>query len=168
VLSRLVSWLAELLAAAGRAAARAPRPVYWAALALLAALAAVVIATGTWPPSTHATPLRLPPLPLRDNKQRLSAAATSELLKWARTYQRCAVRRGIALDAPVVGHDEIVITGRRRSKVPPGAMQRAFSCTRQTGDPPPFSAFALLNTDHLLHLYRPRTCRLPVIGGASA
>lgn len=43
VWSRLVGWVGEALAAVARAAARAPRPVYWGALALLAALALLVV-----------------------------------------------------------------------------------------------------------------------------
>jgi hypothetical protein len=44
VLSRLWMWLGEMLAALGRAASGAPRPVYWGALGLLAALAVLVAA----------------------------------------------------------------------------------------------------------------------------
>ena len=132
-----------------------------------AGLAALVIATGTWPATTHATPLRLAPIPLRDNKQHLSAAAMTELLRWARRYRSCAVRRGIAFAAPTAGRDDVVLTGPGGSRIRLGQLQRAFSCTRETGDPPKFSAFALLNSDHWLHLYRPRTCRLPVTGEAT-
>jgi len=68
-----------------------------------AALAALVIASGAWPPSSRATPLQLRRLSLRDNKQHLSAAEMTTLLHWARRYRACAVRHGAPLDVPTRG-----------------------------------------------------------------
>ena len=130
--------------------------------ALGGAFAAVVIVTGTWPASSHATPLQLPRLPLRDNKQHLSGAETRELLQWARRFRMCAVRRGLVLDPVRVGIDEIIITGRHRTRIAFGRFRRTFGCAVQTGNPPRFSAFVISSEDHALHLFRPRTCRLPV------
>src|SRR5436305_5115236 len=82
-----------------------------------AALAALAIATGAWPPSSRATPLRLPPLALRDNKQHLSHAEVATLLIWARRYWACAVRHGLPLDPPAPGENEVLVTGVQRSKI---------------------------------------------------
>jgi hypothetical protein len=90
-----------------------------------------------------------------------------ELMRWARLYRSCAVRHGVALAAPTAGRDEVVMTGPGGSRIRFGQLRRSFSCDRELGEPPRFSAFALLNSDHLLHLYRPRTCRLPVAGEAT-
>lgn len=129
-----------------------------------AAVAAVVIATGVWPPSAHAIPLRLPQLSLHDNKQHLSRAELATLLGWARRYRACAVGHGLQLDRPARGVDEIVIAGPHGSKITPREFRRALlPCDSEIGVPPPSSAFALMR-DRWLHLYRPRTCRLPVVG----
>jgi hypothetical protein len=131
-----------------------------------AAVAALVIATGVWPPSAHAIPLRLPPLSLHDNKQHLSRAELATLLRWARRYRACAVGHGLQLDPPARGADEIVITGPHGSKVTPPEFRRALlPCDAEVGVPPPSSAFSLMG-DRRLHLYLPRTCRLPVVGPA--
>jgi hypothetical protein len=44
VLSRVWAWLGDLLSSVAAAVARAPRPVYWAAIGLLALVAALVLA----------------------------------------------------------------------------------------------------------------------------
>ena len=130
--------------------------------ALGAASAAVVIASGAWPPSSSATPLQLPRLSLRDNKQQLSGAEMRTLLIWARRYRACATRHGVALDPVVAGKNEVLITGRGRSRIRKGEFRRQLPCFRELGAPPVFSALALMR-DRKLHLYRPRTCRLPVV-----
>ena len=130
-----------------------------------AALAALVIASGAWPPSSRATPLQLPPLSLRDNKQHLSAAQMAMLLRWARRYRACAVRHGAELAAPTRGENEVLITGRGGGRISGAQFRRQVACFRELGEPPPFSAFALM-PDRRLHLYLPRTCRLPVVGPA--
>jgi hypothetical protein len=130
-----------------------------------AALAALVIASGLWPPASRATPLKLPRLSLRDNKQHLSSAEMTTLLRWARRYRACAVRHGVELDPAIVGENEVLISGRGQSRIRELAFRRQLPCFRELGDPPAFTAFALM-TDRRLHLYRPRTCRLPVVGPA--
>ena len=111
-------------------------------------------------------PLRLPPLPLRDNKQHLSGAEMATLLRWARRYRGCAVRHGLRLDRPASGADEIVITGRDRSKIAARQLGRSLlPCDTEVGEPPPASAL-VLTADGWLHLYRPRTCRLPLVRSA--
>lgn len=132
-----------------------------------AALAAVVIASGAWPPSSRATPLQLPRLSLRDNKQHLSGAEMTKLLHWARRYRACAGRHGVPLEEPTRGENEVVITGRGGSRISGSQFRRQFPCVREMGEPPAFSAFALTR-DRRLHLYLTRTCRLPVIGPAEA
>jgi hypothetical protein len=137
-------------------------------LALLAggslggALAALVIAGGAWPPSSRATPLQLPRLSLRDNKQHLSGAEMTTLLQWARRYRACAVRHGASLDAPTRGENEVLISGRGGSRISGSQFRRQFPCLREMGEPPAFSALAL-TADRRLHLYLPRTCRLPLV-----
>jgi hypothetical protein len=128
-----------------------------------AALAALVIATGAWPPSSQATPLQLPRLSLRDNKQHLSGAEMATLLQWARRYRACAVRHGVLLDSPTGGENEVLLTGRGGARITGPQFRREAPCIGELGEPPPFSAFALM-TDRRLHLYLPRTCRLPVVG----
>jgi hypothetical protein len=130
-----------------------------------AALAAVVIASGAWPPSSRATPLRLPRLSLRDNKQHVSGAEMTTLLHWARRYRACAVRHGLPLDAPTRGENEVLITGHGGSRISGSQFRRQLPCFRELGEPPAFSAFALM-ADRRFHLYLPRTCRLPVVGPA--
>ena len=130
-----------------------------------AALAALVIATGAWPPSSRATPLRLPRLSLHDNKQHLSGAEMTRLLQWARRFRACAVRHGVSLDAPIRGENEVLLTGRAGSRISAAQFRRQFSCWREMGEPPPFSALALM-ADRRFHLYLPRTCRLPVDASA--
>jgi hypothetical protein len=127
-----------------------------------AALAALVIASGAWPPSSRATPLQLPPLSLRDNKQHLSSAELTTLLHWARRFRACAVRHGALLASPTEGENEILITGRGRSRISGSQFRRLFPCSREMGEPPVFSALALM-VDRRFHLYLPRTCRLPVV-----
>ena len=127
-----------------------------------AALAALVIATGAWPPSSRATPLQLPRLPLRDNKQHLSPAEMNMLLHWARRYRACAVRHGAPLDAPAVGENEVLITGRGGSQISGSQFHRQFPCVREMGEPPAFSAL-VLTAEGRFHLYLPQTCRLPVV-----
>jgi hypothetical protein len=134
-------------------------------ISLGAALAALVIASGAWPPSSPATPLQLPRLSLRDNKQHLSAAETTTLLHWARRYRACAVRHGALLDAPTRGENEVLITGRGGSPMSGPQFRRQFPCVRKIGEPPAFSALAL-TADRRFHLYLPRTCRLPIVGSA--
>jgi hypothetical protein len=138
------------------------RAALLAAGSLGAASAALVIASGAWPPSSRATPLQLPRLSLRDNKQHLSGAETTTLLRWARRYRACAVRHGASLDAPTKGENEVLITGRGGSRISESQMRRQLPCFRELGEPPAFSAFALMR-DRLFHLYLPRTCRLPVV-----
>jgi hypothetical protein len=128
-----------------------------------AALAALVIASGAWPPSSRATPLQLPRLSLRDNKQHLSGAEMSTLLGWARRYRACAVRHGVPLAAPTRGENEVLITGDGGSRISEPQVRRQFPCVREMGEPPAFSALAL-TADRRFHLYLPRTCRLPVVG----
>jgi hypothetical protein len=128
-----------------------------------AALAALLIASGAWPPSSRATPLQLPPLSSRDNKQDLSRAEMTTLLQWARRYRACAVRHGVSLSEPTKGENEILITGRGGARITGPQFRREAPCPRELGEPPPFSAFALMR-DRRLHLYLPRTCRLPVVG----
>jgi hypothetical protein len=130
-----------------------------------AALAALVIASGAWPPSSRATPLQLPRLSLRDNKQHLSGAEMTTLLHWARRYRACAVRHGAELAEPIRGENEVLITGRAGRRISGRQFRRQLSCFRELGVPPPFSAFALM-PDRRFHLYLPRTCRLPVVGPA--
>ena len=130
-----------------------------------AGLAVLVIASGAWPPSSRATPLQLPRLSLRDNKQHLSGAELTTLLKWARRYRACAVRHGVPLDRPTRGENEVLITGRGLSRISESQFRRQFHCFRELGEPPAFSALAL-TADRRFHLYRPRTCRLPVVGPA--
>ena len=130
-----------------------------------AALAVLVIASGAWPPASRATPLRLPRLALRDNKQHLSRAEMTTFLHWARRYRACAVRHGLALDPATVGENEVLITGPDRSRIREPEFRRQLPCFRELGNPPPFAALALM-PDRWLHLYRPRTCRLPVVGPA--
>jgi hypothetical protein len=130
-----------------------------------AALAALVIATGAWPPSSRATPLQLPRLPLRDNKQHLSSAEMTTLLRWARRYRACAVRHGASLDEPTRGEDEVLIIGHAGSWISGRQFRRQLPCFRELGEPPAFSALALMR-DGRFHLYLPRTCRLPVVGPA--
>ena len=130
-----------------------------------AALAALLIASGAWPPSSNATPLQLPPLSLRDNKQHLSSTEMSTLLDWARRYRACAVRHGAGLDAPTRGENEVLITGRGGSRISGSQFRRQLPCLREMGEPPAFSALAL-RADRRFHLYLPRTCRLPVVGPA--
>jgi hypothetical protein len=127
-----------------------------------AVLAALVIASGLWPPASRATPLQLPRLSLNDNKQHLSSAEITTLLRWARRYRACAVRHGVALDPVTVGENEVVISGRDRSRIRERQFRRQLPCAGELGDPPAFTAFALM-TDGRFHLYRPRTCRLPVV-----
>ena len=127
------------------------------------AVAALVIISGLWPPSSHATPLRLPPLPLRDNKRHLSSAEIATLLQWARRYRACAVRNGLRLDPPTRGANEILITRPGRSRIGPRDFRRSLlPCDSAVGTPPRDSAIALM-ADRWLHLYLPRTCRLPVV-----
>jgi hypothetical protein len=130
-----------------------------------AALAALVIASGTWPPSSRATPLQLPRLSLSDNKQHLSSAEMTTLLHWARRYRACAVRHGASLAAPTRGENEVLIAGRGGSRISGLQFRRQFPCFREMGEPPAFSALALM-ADRRFHLYLPRTCRLPVVGPA--
>jgi hypothetical protein len=130
-----------------------------------AALAALLIASGAWPPESQGTPLQLPRLSLRDNKQHLSAAEMTTLLRWARRYRACALRHGAALDAPTMGDNEVLITGRGGSRISAAQVRGQFPCTREMGEPPAFSALAL-TADRRFHLYLPRTCRLPVVGPA--
>jgi hypothetical protein len=130
-----------------------------------AALAALLIASGAWPPSSRATPLQLPRLSLRDNKQDLSSAEMNTLLDWARGYRACAVRHGAALDAPTRGENEVLITGRGGSPISGWQVRRQIPCVDELGEPPPFSALTL-TADRRFHLYLPRTCRLPVVGPA--
>ncbi len=127
-----------------------------------AALAALVIASGAWPPSSRATPLQLPRLSLRDNKQHLSGAEMTTLLRWARRYRACAVRHRVPLDVPTRGENEILITGLGGSRISGSQSRRLFPCSDEMGEPPPFSALTL-TADRRLHLYLPRTCRLPVV-----
>lgn len=141
----------------------APRLSLVAASAVGAGLGALVLATGIWPPDSGATPLRLPPLALRDNKQRLSAAETATLLRWATRFYACAVRRGAALDRPTAAENEIVITGPQGAHIRRAAARRALACAPEVGAPPRFSAIVLAH-DRVFHLYRPQTCRLPVFG----
>jgi hypothetical protein len=141
----------------------APRLSFVAASVTGAGLAALVLATGIWPPESGAKPLRLPPLALRDNKQRLSAAETATLLRWASRFHTCAVRRGAALDPPTVGENEIVVTGPHGAHIGRAAARRSLACSLEVGTPPRFSALVLAR-DRVFHLYRPRTCRLPVVG----
>jgi hypothetical protein len=137
-------------------------------LALLAggslggALAALVIAGGAWPPSSRATPLQLPRLSLRDNKQHLSSAEMTTLLQRARRYRACAVRHGASLDAPTRGENEVLISGRGGSRISGSQFRRRFPCLREMVEPPAFSALAL-TADRRFHLYLPRTCRLPLV-----
>jgi hypothetical protein len=129
-----------------------------------AALAALVIASGAWPPESRGTPLQLPRLSLRDNKQHLSAAEMTTLLRWARRFRACAIRRGVLLDPAVAGENEVLIKGRGGSRI--GKRQfRRIACFREMAEPPAFSAL-VLTADGWFHLYRPRTCRLPVVGPA--
>jgi hypothetical protein len=130
-----------------------------------AALAALVIASGAWPPSSRATPLRLPRLSLQDNKQHLSGTKMTTLLRWARRYRACAVRHGALLDVPTRGENEVLITGRGGSRISGSQFRRQFPCFGEMGEPPAFSALAL-TADRRFHLYLPRTCRLPVVGPA--
>ena len=148
-----------------RGAALRRRLALLAGSSLGAALAAVVIASGAWPPSSRATPLQLPRLSLRDNKQDLSGAEMTTLLRWARRYRACAIRHGVALDPAVAGENEVLIRGRGRSRIPDRQFGRQFACFREMGDPPAFAALVLM-ADRWFHLYRPRTCRLPVVGPA--
>jgi hypothetical protein len=140
----------------------------WGRLSLLAggslgaALAAFVIASGAWPPSSRATPLQLPRLSFRDNKQHLSGTAMTTLLQWARRYRDCAVRHGAPLDPPTRGENEVLITGRGGSRISGSQFRRQFPCFQEMGEPPAFSALAL-TADGRFHLYLPRTCRLRVI-----
>jgi hypothetical protein len=127
-----------------------------------AALAALVITSGAWPPESRGTPLQLPRLSLRDNKQHLSDAELTTLLRWARRFRACAIRRGILLDSAVAGENEVLIKGRGGSRI--GKRQfRRIVCFRELAEPPAFSAL-VLTADGWFHLYRPRTCRLPVVG----
>ncbi len=130
-----------------------------------AALAAAVIAGGAWPPSSRATPLQLPRLSVRDNKQHLSGAEMITLLHWARRYRACAVRHGVRLDPPTRGENEVLITGPNGSRISKSQIRRTFPCSREISEPPAFSAL-VLTADRLFHLYLPRTCRLPVVGPA--
>jgi hypothetical protein len=132
-----------------------------------AGLAVVVIARGSWPPASQAEPLRLATLAFRDNKQHLSRAETAKLLRWANRYRSCAARHGVLLGPVTAGRDEVVIAGRRHTKIRQPDFRRQLPCVRELGDPPPFSAFVLMS-DRFLHLYRPRTCRLPVVAPAQA
>jgi hypothetical protein len=127
-----------------------------------AALAALLIASGSWPPSSRAAPLQLPPLPLRDNKQHLSDAEMTTLLRWARRYRACAARHGASLDAPTRGENEVLITGRGGSRISGSQLRRQSPCVREMPEPPAFSALTLM-ADRQFHLYLPRTCRLPVV-----
>jgi hypothetical protein len=132
-----------------------------------AALAALVIASGAWPPESRGTPLRLPRLSLHDNKQHLSAAEMTTLLRWAQRFRACAIRNGVPLDPAVAGENEVLIKGRGGSQI--GMRQfRRIACYRDLAEPPAFSALALSADDRWFHLYRPRTCRLPVVGPAQA
>jgi hypothetical protein len=127
------------------------------------AVAALVITSGLWPPSSRAVPLRLRPLPLRDNKQHLASGEIATLLRWARRYRACAIHNGLQLDPPITGANEIVITGPGRSRISPRESRRALlPCDSEVDTPPPHSAMALM-ADRWLHLYLPRTCRLPVL-----
>ena len=130
-----------------------------------AALAVLVIASGAWPPSSRATPLQLPPLSLRDNKQHLSRVEMTTLLRWAERYRACAVRHGVPLDPPTRGENEVLITGRAGRRISGVQFRQLFSCDDEMGEPPAFSALALM-ADRRFHLYLPRTCRLPVVGPA--
>jgi hypothetical protein len=102
---------------------------------------------------------------LRDNKQHVSGAEMATFLHWARRYRACAVRHGVALDPPTAGENEVLITGHDRSRIRRDQFRRQLPCFRELGVPPPFAAFALM-PDRWLHLYRPRTCRLPVVDPA--
>jgi hypothetical protein len=129
-----------------------------------AALAALLIASGAWPPASRATPLELPRLSLRDNKQHLSGAEMTTLLLWARRFRACAIRRGVLLDPAVAGENEVLIKGHGGSRIGKGQFRRIV-CFREMTEPPVFSAL-VLTADGWFHLYRPRTCRLPVMGPA--
>jgi hypothetical protein len=130
-----------------------------------AALAASVIASGAWPPSSRATPLQLPRLSLRENRQHLSGDEMTTLLHWARRYRACAARHGVPLDPPTRGENEVLITGRGGSQISGSQFRRQFPCSHEMREPPAFSALAL-TADRRFHLYLPRTCRLPVVGAA--
>jgi hypothetical protein len=101
-------------------------------------------------------------LSLRDNKQHLSGAQMTTLLDWARRYRACAVRHRVPLDAPTRGENEILITGLGGSRISGSQFRRQFPCSREMGEPPAFSAL-VLTADRRIHLYLPRTCRLPVV-----
>ena len=127
-----------------------------------AAAAVVVIVAGGWGGTPHAQPLRLPALALQDNKQHLRSGQVTAFLHFARRYRACARRHGLSLDPPEVGRDEVLISGRGGRPITLRHFLHTAACTLALGNPPPFSAFVLAKDDKHLHLYLPRTCRLPV------
>jgi hypothetical protein len=129
-----------------------------------AACAVGVIVGLGWPSAPHATPLEPPKLSARENKQHLSAAQLAAFLAWASRYRSCAERRGVALAAPTVGENEVVLTGPAGRKITRRQFRRALPCAFELGDPPQFADFSMMADRHW-HLYEPRACLLPVTKG---
>ncbi len=121
---------------AQHSSARLSRGLLIATSALAGAAAALlVIAAFDWPAAPRATAVQLPKASLKTNKQPLSQAEAATLLRWAARYRSC------------VGLREF---------------DRGLNCAVELGDPPPFTSFVLA-PDKRVHLYRPRTCLLPVV-----
>jgi hypothetical protein len=132
---------------------------------LIGAACAVAVIVGLgWPSTPHATPLEPPKLSARENRQHLSSARLAVLLAWARRYRSCAERRGVALAAPTVGENEVVVTGPAGRKITRRQFRGALPCSLELGDPPQLSDFSMMADGHF-HLYEPRACLLPVAKG---
>ena len=140
--------------------------VHAAGAAVGVGLALAVVAGFDWPASARPVALQLPKRSLKDNKQHLSSDQISALRAWGRRYQTCAVKRGVALDEPRVGKNEVIIRGAGGAAVTPKQFLRAFTCTARVGDPPELATF-VVTADRQLHLYVPRSCLLPVISERS-
>jgi hypothetical protein len=132
---------------------------------LVGAACAVGMIVGLgWPSAPHATPLEPPRLSARENKQHLSGGQLAALFAWASRYRSCAERRGVALAAPTVGENEVVLTGRAGRKITQRQFRRALPCALELGAPPQLADFSLMADRHL-HLFKPRACLLPVTKG---
>jgi hypothetical protein len=148
---------------AKHSSARLSRGLLIATSALAGAAAAVlVIAVFDWPAAPRATAVQLPKASLKTNKQPLSQAQAATLLRWAARYRSCAGRRGLRLAPPKLGEDEVLLAATHSARIERRELERGLSCAGELGDPPPFTSFVLAR-DRRLHLYKPRTCLLPVV-----
>jgi len=148
---------------AQHSSARLSRGLLIATSALAGAAAALlVIAAFDWPAAPRATAVQLPKASLKTNKQPLSQAEAATLLRWAARYRSCVSKRGLRLAPPKLGEDEVLLAATNSAPIGLREFDRGLNCAVELGDPPPFTSFVLA-PDKRVHLYRPRTCLLPVV-----